>query len=259
MRRVDYSYPGGLPLSQDVLDWMQQGYGEVLKGMCMRGYPDEIVAISGCVYDGTANTVSSGWLFDGDEPVYFPGGDLTAAATNMIKLQTTTTTLVYGTGAVNPTYVNKQYVLDASGLIDVRNIKRFGITSESVLSIPVATTEVVGEIHLMANLAARQIYIKADLLVQESNLVTDGQTVQLIDHATIAGDVIGKLIPGGNVYFTGMLNTIGTGSGGVPTDTGGHPFYNINFKFISTGLYGWFKQTGGTDYHVYINSIIPLD
>ena len=60
MNRTDFTHTGGLPLTQDVLDFLQQSYQNPFEGLARFIGGNDLVVLAGCVQTGT--TMSDGWI-----------------------------------------------------------------------------------------------------------------------------------------------------------------------------------------------------
>jgi len=75
MNKVDFSQPGGFPLTQDTLGFLQSAYLDSFGGIGSVAGPGPVI-LSGLVLTGTGfgYTVSAGWLYANGEIFYSPGG-----------------------------------------------------------------------------------------------------------------------------------------------------------------------------------------
>lgn len=49
MKQIDWSFNGGLPLTQDVLQWQRDGLKDALKAIFTMGYNGVPFALYGCI------------------------------------------------------------------------------------------------------------------------------------------------------------------------------------------------------------------
>lgn len=258
MKQVKYTFNGGLPLSQNVLDWSQQGLKDCVKALCDMGYDGDPVIIHGCLYDSGTGDVTSGWIYEGTEPMYFPGGNVVTAATTKIKVAETTGTLVYENGASQAVYSTKQYALDNTGTDDILLIRRYGLTGTSNLGF--AITEAVTDLNVRVNKAARtmHIYGQIDTLTADT-LAVDGLQVKLIDDTDLEADpVFGPYYPPDTREFLGVVMPSGTGSGTF-NDINGNPITSIALRINNNGLYAVLRKTTAGQYPIFVNAIIAID
>ena len=107
MRSIDFSHPGGFPLTQEGLDHLQQAYTECLNALgAMGGHATVPAIISGMsrTYAGSTVIISSGWFYYGGTLIKFDGGSVapTGADVPVIRINTDTTTLTYNDGSTYP-------------------------------------------------------------------------------------------------------------------------------------------------------------
>lgn len=255
MKQIDWSFNGGLPLTQDVLQWQRDGLKDALKAIFTMGYNGVPFALYGCYYDATTNDVTEGWIFDGDELIYFPGGNTTTAGTNLVKLVTNTTTVVFESGAVQPIYRNKEYSLDATGALNITTIRHYGI-SEGI-SIPIAITEASGSLNIRINTAARTIHFYGSIeTLTATALASDGLQVKLIDDADIKA-VMDEYYPSDTFEFPGAVMPL-PGNSGVTNDLNGHPIQTVGMRFNNGGFYVYLRKTSADEYNVYFSHTILL-
>ena len=69
-KRFDFTRPGGFPLTQDVLDYMQNGYSEAIQALV--GVLGDNMILSGAAYNGTC--FMDGWVINNGEVLPFVGG-----------------------------------------------------------------------------------------------------------------------------------------------------------------------------------------
>ena len=78
MKSVDFSHAGGFPLTQDVLDYLQQAYTECLNAFAaMGGAGPVIISGMGVTVSGGTTTIADGWFFYNGELVQFSSGSYT--------------------------------------------------------------------------------------------------------------------------------------------------------------------------------------
>lgn len=259
MKTIDYSFNGGLPLSQNVLNWTQTGLLDAVNALYKMGYNGVPMAITGVVYDATTGDVSAGWIFDGNEVHYFPGGNTVTAGTNLIKLQTSTTTVVFESGASQPIYKNSQYLLDNTGAINVIDIRRYGLTILST-SIGVGITEAATSLAVRVNTATRTMHLFGQIDTLNADVIAvDGLQVKVVDDTDFeANPVFGPHYPKQTIEFLGTVMPTGTGSG-VFNDVNGNPITSVALRLNSNGLYAVLRKTTAGNYSIYVNQVFFID
>jgi hypothetical protein len=106
MKLIDFTKPGGFPLTQDQLNYLQQGYEECLNALALSG-ADGVVPfrISGMDISNPTTgeyIVTGGWLFYDGHLVRFTSGSVTGAsggAEAYVVIATTTSPLVFNDGS----------------------------------------------------------------------------------------------------------------------------------------------------------------
>lgn len=111
MRAIDFTHPGGFPLTQDELDYLQQAYTECINALgSLGGHPTTPAIISGVVktISGGTTTVTSGWMFHNGTMIRFNGGSVTPTGSDIVtvRIDTTTTNLTYNDGLIHPSLSN---------------------------------------------------------------------------------------------------------------------------------------------------------
>ena len=71
MDRIDFTQPGGFPLTQDTFDYLQSAFRLVFTGIA-RSFGDKVI-LWGCEQNASGS-VSSGWVIVNGEVLYTPGG-----------------------------------------------------------------------------------------------------------------------------------------------------------------------------------------
>lgn len=106
MKTIDFTKPGGFPLTQDRLKYLQQAYTELFGAMGLLAAPANIpIVVSGMVFSavGPTTSISAGWFFYNGELIYFPGNSISSSvgAGNAVYvvLSTTATPLTYNDGS----------------------------------------------------------------------------------------------------------------------------------------------------------------
>lgn len=106
MKLIDFTQPGGFPLTQDQLNYLQQGYQECLNALALSG-ADGLVPfrISGMEISNPTTgeyIVAGGWLFYNGQLVRFVPGSVTGAsgaAEAYVVITTATSPLVFNDGS----------------------------------------------------------------------------------------------------------------------------------------------------------------
>lgn len=266
MKQIDWVFNGGLPLSQNILEWQRDGLRDAINSLLYKGYHGQPVVITGCVYDPVTHDVTAGWIYDGTEACFFPGGNTTTAGTDKIKAVTTTATVVYENGAAQAVYRNRHYAFDATGTLSVipgiNGLHRWGVTPYNGSEVVVAKTEVTGSLFFRLNSAAGTMHITGQLVVSNADAFSiDCLGVEILSDETLEADpVFGPHYPD-ELSFLGMVDGNGSagGSGGF-ADVHGVPITSIGFRLSNTGLHATLRKvdTGVPDYAIYIDTVVFL-
>lgn len=117
MKAIDFTQPGGFPLTQTQLDYLQSSYKECLTSLCRTGSSTGApVIINGMVSSaGTGVTnVSDGWFFYNNEPVRFPAQSYTAPLPGnavYVVITPSASSLTYNDGST------PSVILDSTGVL----------------------------------------------------------------------------------------------------------------------------------------------
>ena len=261
MKKVDYSYTGGLPLSQNVLNWQQDAFREVFGVLASMGFDvgaGDPVIITGCVVAGT--TVSDGWIYDGSEVIYFEGGDTATAGTSMIKIQELKTSVVFQNGSNRDIYVDKKWVLDNTGVDDVTALKTFSyhlgntngglMPGGNTLISPVGGTgNLAGVFTFFKTLFAPAMHMKGAVTVQAPAALANPPVYQDL------GTLPAAWWPVADIHLKGFIE-------GYLLEIGGTlKFNDINMKIRTDGkVQAQFIKPDGAvgSYTVIVNALVPL-
>ncbi|MNS83570.1 hypothetical protein D3C72_1173620 [compost metagenome] len=126
MRIVDLGQNGGLPFTQNILDFMQKSYTEIAEALTMTNEPVILSGLSSSL-SGTILTYEAGFIAVSGEVIKVSSGslDTTNATPGQIKIVNLTTTLVYENGASHASMVNKVALIvqDNTGTILLDGLK----------------------------------------------------------------------------------------------------------------------------------------
>jgi hypothetical protein len=259
MKQIKYSFNGGLPLSQNVLDYMQTGIKDALAALGGLGYNGDPVIISGCNNAG-AGVYNPGWIFNGTEIVYFVGGDSVALGTTMIKLIEHTSTVVFENGATQGIYSEKKYEFDNTGTIDITDLLLFhlalgdknqGIIPDGVaiMSTVGGTGTLAGQLQFKKHIYARTMQISGATAITAPSAIASPPVYQNV------GNLSAAFRPATEVHFKANVE-------GYILETGGTLRFNdINGRITITGdvAFQFIKPDAGvSSYTIKVNTIVPL-
>lgn len=106
MNRIDFTKPGGFPLNEDALAFMQSDYVRSLNGLASAWAASQgaqYVILSGCVNSG--GVISAGICAINDEIIYCPGG-----SGNYVRIVETTQNATFANGSIHPVYITRMLV-----------------------------------------------------------------------------------------------------------------------------------------------------
>ncbi len=103
MKAIDFTHPGGFPLTQDELDYLQHAYTECINAFAQMGSAGPTI-ISGMdvTVSGGTTTIADGWFFYNGEMIRFNTGSYTTIPPGdvvLIDITPATTSLVYNDGS----------------------------------------------------------------------------------------------------------------------------------------------------------------
>lgn len=262
MKQIKYLYNGGLPLSQDVLKWQQEGYQETILAICSMGYDavaGDPVIITGCE-DVGAGVYSAGWIYNGTDLIYFEGGDSVAAGTTNVKVVETTTSVVFGNGASQAIYSNKKYSFDNTGTDDITDLKLFqiafggaskGVDPDGIAIIGIAggTGNLSGQLDFRKFIFVDAMQVVGAIVVQTPSGLADPPAYQTV------GTLTSLWIPAKEVHFKANIEGYILETGGTLkfNDVNGRIKTNgdVDFQFIK-------PDAGVANYTVKVNVVVPL-
>jgi hypothetical protein len=181
-KRIDFTQPAGFPLHQGVLDFMQSGYNDAIKGLAnMAG---DLVIVSGMTEAG--NNVSPGWIVKGGELIPFIGG----AKQNTIVVEELTTAARFLDGQDKPAFFTRQCRFGTGvGQFLYADLRRISTNSFMLDSDSFAT--------------ARALKNLAELCLYESTVIISGCEVTDIDEPGQTCQIsAGKVLMGSDYFVT---------------------------------------------------------
>jgi hypothetical protein len=115
MKAIDFTHPGGFPLTQDQLDYLQQAYTECINAFALMGGTGPVI-ISGMEVNvaGGTTSIADGWFFYNGEVIKFNTGSYTTILpgdTVLIDIAPLATSLTYNDGSTFGAILNKTATL----------------------------------------------------------------------------------------------------------------------------------------------------
>lgn len=257
MKTVNYSFIGGMPLSQNVIEWSANGLKDAVNALCGMAYTEGtgLVAITGCVYDATTNDISAGWIYNGTELCYFPGGNTVTAGTDKIKIVETNGSVIFENAASRPIYVTREFAFDATG-VSVTTIKP-AFTKKQSFTISMTAPEVDGALFVTVDISARTMRFEGSFeTTSASTLGSNGIEIKLIDDTDLKND-LGALYPNRVFQFLSAVMPL-PGNSGLTEDVNNHPIETIPLRHNNAGLFAYLRKTTSDEYTAYFDHTFSL-
>jgi hypothetical protein len=274
MKAIDFTHPGGFPLTQDQLDYLQQAYTECLNAFAVMGGtgPVTINGMGVSVAGGTT-TIADGWFFYNDELIKFNAGSYTTVPPGfdvLVDITPTAGTLTYNDGSIFGAVLNKtatiilaptavtatQFpysMIQPFHIVFGRNGRESTWNSLAV-STPVASGGVTGTIFYKKNFLNNTLQIRGFLTAGNAQNFNASPGALFYS----MGALPGIYTPANNTYFTadyflGSLIKDDLGIGWIKHVSCG---VNVGGQF----LVNWIRpDIAITGYTINFNTIIPLD
>jgi hypothetical protein len=276
MKSIDFSHPGGFPLTQNELDYLQSAYSECLNAFARMGVADSSpVIICGMEYSVPTPgevMVADGWFFRNGELVRFNGGrqSMGTGMVALLEVVTGTQSRTYFDGSSFGAIVEKEAVLRTG--LPLSDATRFPYSSfksfhaafgqrgrEQVWSSIVVETDVsaggvTGTLYYKKNLLTGMLQLRGSLSAGNA------QNFAASPYAGsyLAGTLPAAYSPASNVPITGYRYL----SAMVKDDLGVAWINEIKITITAAGqiLVGWIKPDAAVaGYEIVFNGMIPLD
>ena len=234
MKFIDFSQPGGFPLTQDQLNYLQLTYQEVIPNLLGFRNPGANVAVrlqGMTIVAGATTTVSSGWFWYNGSVIYFAGGSWTSIAGGnaiYVLITTTTTPLTFNDGST-PAVIGDQL----GGLVQLISSTADGATKFQLGHLQDFCRETNWTVETFASYltglgASGTIKYKKDYL---------SNTLQIIGDLTVTG----AISLGGSA---GYIDDVGLGTTMFTLPVGYRPSSRASFTVdIGDGTYNCWQAT----------------
>lgn len=279
MKKIDFSQPGGFPLTQDQLNYLQQGFGESIHALArMGGNISGPFVISGLTITNPSlgeYSVADGWLFYNGEMVRFLADTITGAAGSMapfVVISPSANSLLFNDGSTPPVIIDATATVvsmptatptDATHfpLLQLQPFGLgFGLANRETgwKSMPVSTVAadggVTGTIFYKKNFIANTLHVRGSLTSSNAQnfAASPGSAFYLM------GTLPAEYAPANTAYFNAQYFL----AAGIKDDLGVAWIKQLNCGFNTFGqlFIGWVKpEVAIGSYSVNINSQIPLD
>jgi len=279
MKAIDFTKPGGFPLTQNQLDYLQLAYTEATGALAAMGGSSTIpFIISGM---STSNpspgdyTITDGWFFYNNEMVRCLAGSISGAigsSAAYISITASASPLVYNDGS-SPNVVLDNIaalqVLPAGTAADATHFplsalqhfgKGFGIANREAgwnamtVSTLVADGGVSGTVYFKKDFIANTLHIRGSLTAGNAqNFAASPGTLFYL-----MGTFPSGYTPANTAYFTGQYFSAGS----VKDDLGVGWIKQVNCGISATGQFAinWVRpEIAIGAYGINFNTIVPLD
>lgn len=277
MKNIDFTKPGGFPLTQDQLGYLQTSYTECIKAMAATGSDGSAapVNITGMISSssGGTTTVSPGWFLYNNELVYFAGGSYGTVPVGdvpLVSISAISSSLTFNDGSTPAVIFDKTASLvlapsatDAthfpySSLLPFgygfgKNNREQTWNSMIVNTVP-ALGGVTGTVYYKKDFTANTLQIRGALTANNAqNFAASPGALY-----SIMGTLPVGYIPNNNVFFVAsyFLSNL------IKDDLGVAWVKQINCAINNTGQFfvNWLRpDVAIAGYGVNFNTIIPLD
>ncbi len=273
MKSIDFTKPGGFPLTQERLDYLQSAYSEVLTVLGALGVNGSApVVLSGMAVTGGGNTVSDGWFVYGSELIRFTGSTVTPSGTDVALVLITpgASALTYNDGSTPNVILEKTAALiSGPALTDathfpVSALTPFGVgfgmnNREQVWNTLVVSTApaaggVTGTIYYKKDFNANTLQVRGSLIANNAqNFAASPAAI-----FSLMGTLPVGYIPNNNTYFTAHYWVASL----IKDDLGIGWIKQVNCGINNIGsfLVNWLRPDAAIlAYGLNFNEIIPLD
>lgn len=183
MKNFDFSFTGGFPFDQDVLDYMQASYKELFDSIAKLGWQDAPAAntpifITGCQFNSTGTTISDGWFWYNGEVIPLTGGSFTIAniANLKVTITTTTTSFTYNDTSTHPSKIIKSATItDTGSAYNIYNASNFpftglipigrGESNATHIAVSAVSGKITGDLYWSVDRITRTVKIRGSLSV----------------------------------------------------------------------------------------------
>ena len=284
MKKIDFTQPGGFPLTQDRLNDMQNAYLDMLAAIAGVGNPGAAPMImSGMVATvaGPNVTITDGWFYYQGVVVRFTGSThtLSGSLVPVITVATTSSSLVYY-NATSPMVIAEKTATWAPGASGISTATVFPFATmvpfgreNAWSSVNIATMAAVGgasgTLYYRKNYLSNTLELRGQIVVSNPNNLNFGgapETSQVL--ATLPAGYI----PNNVAYFrlpllSGIVAQVDPGYTGVTPTQPWSYISDVNGSLDTSGnfnvtLVKWDTSVGGgpvVPYTVYWNTVVPLD
>jgi hypothetical protein len=276
MKAIDFTHPGGFPLTQDQLDYLQQAYTECINAIAAMGAGTAPILISGMSVSSAglgSTSISPGWFFYNGEMIQFLGGvyaALTLGDVPLVSITPSAGSLTYNDGSTYGAILNKTATISVGP--PVTSATQFPFSSlqpfqlmfgqrgreQSWSSLTVSTAAadggVTGTVYYKKDLMANTLQIRGFLTANNAqNFPASPSAIY-----SLMGTLPAGYIPSNIAYFTSLFYI----SSLIEDDLGISWIKQVNCA-VNTGgqlLINWIRpDISITSYGLEFNTLLPLD
>jgi hypothetical protein len=279
MKAIDFTKPGGFPLTQNQLSYLQQAYTEAIKALAMVGQngtsPYIINGVSVTNLSTGAYTATNGWIFYNNELIRFVTGSIAGASGGFepyVVISPSTAALVYHDGSTPPVVLDKDASLQVLPTGTVADATKFPLSSlrpfgaglgemnretvwnTLVVNTPAAEGGVAGTLYYKKNHLTNTLHIRGTLTAANAQNFA-GMPGSL---SYVMGIMPTNYRPGNMAYFLAQYFI----SSGIKDDVSVSWIKQVNCSVNTAGqiLINWLKpESVVLSYGVSFNVILPLD
>lgn len=274
MKSIDFTHPGGFPLTQDELDYLQQAYTECLNALAVMGGSGPII-ISGMdvTVSGPTTSVADGWFFYNGELIRFLAGSFGAIPPGDVVLVNITPaagSLTYNDGSVFGAVLEKTATIAIGPSVVTSTQFPFSLLqpfqlvfgekgrestwNSLVVSTPPANGGVTGTIYYKKNILTNTLHIRSFLTANNAQNFAASPSALY----SLMGTLPSGYFPNNNAFFVAQyfvaslikddLSVAWIKQVNCALNTAGQIYINWLRPDIAIGGYG-----------LEFNTIIPLD
>ncbi len=279
MKSIDFTQPGGFPLTQDQLGYLQEAYTESTKALAMIGGDGTVpYIISGIVVTNPSTgafTATDGWLYYNNEMIRFRGASVSGGSGGFapfVTISPSALALVYNDGSTPNVVFDKEATLQVlptgtatdATRFPLNDLRRFGAgfgaanreSSWQTLTVGTLAADggVSGTIFFKKDFTANTLHLRGTLSAANAQNFSAMPSSGFY----LMGTLPVGYHPANNAYFTAQYFVASS----VLDDAGVSWIKQVNCGLNLAGqlIVNWIKPTSSiTGYGVNFSAIIGLD
>ena len=279
MKAIDFTKPGGFPLTQNQLSYLQQAYTEAINALALIGgsgtSPYIINGVSVTNPSAGSYVATNGWIFYNNELIRFVTSSVAGASGGFepyVVITPSASAVVYHDGSTPPVVQDKDAGLQVLPTGTAADATRFPLTSlrpfgvglgelnremvwnSLVVSTPAAEGGVTGTLYYRKNHLTNTLHLRGVLSAANAQNFA-GMPAAL---SYVAAVVPSYIRPANLTFFIAQYFI----SSAIKDDLGVSWIKQINCSINTSGqiLINWLKPEAGVlSYNLAFNAILPLD